>query len=185
MGEVAYDADGGAASIGLHPQRPTVMEAPRPTRRPVIVRAHEGTAYPTHAETITFKVVGDHSGDAITIAHGTVAPGGGPPPHVHTREDEVFIVTEGHLRVFADGVWHDASAGDVAFLPRGVVHTFQGAGPGPARFYVVATPSGFERFYAEFAPAVTAEGGPAPAVVDAICRRHGILLGMPEPTPAA
>ena len=161
------------------------METPRPTRRPVVVRAHEGTAYATPADTLTFKVMGDHTGDTLTIAHGSVAPGGGPPPHVHTHEDEVFIVTEGFLRVFADGVWHEAAAGDVVFLPRGVVHTFQGAGHGLARFYVIATPSGFERFYAEFAPALNAVGGPNPAVLDAIARSHGILLGMPEAAPAA
>jgi hypothetical protein len=44
-----------------------------------------------------------------------------------------------------------AGAGELAFAPRGVPHTFANLGDAPARYLLVCTPAGFERYFARIA----------------------------------
>ena len=37
---------------------------------------------------------------AFCLVEGTLAPGNEPPPHVHSREDELFYVLEGEFDVY-------------------------------------------------------------------------------------
>ena len=39
-------------------------------------------------------------------------------------------------------------AGELAFAPRGVAHTLANQSDGPARYLLVCTPAGFERYFA-------------------------------------
>jgi uncharacterized RmlC-like cupin family protein len=41
--------------------------------------------------------------------------------------------------------------GDLAFAPRGVPHTFTNRTDAPARYVLVCTPAGFERYFARMA----------------------------------
>lgn len=56
-----------------------------------------------------------------------VAPGGHTPRHTHPYEHENFVVA-GRGRVWLDGRWHDLVAGDVAFVPGGMEHTYENTG---------------------------------------------------------
>ena len=47
-----------------------------------------------------------------------------PPPHVHEREDELFYLLAGQMKVFADGQVFLVSAGESVFLPRKAPHAF-------------------------------------------------------------
>ena len=47
-----------------------------------------------------------------------------PPPHVHSREHEMFYILSGELNVYVDGKVFRVSAGEFMFLPRGVPHAF-------------------------------------------------------------
>jgi len=62
------------------------------------------------------------------MAEVSVPPGGGPPPHVHHREDESFHVIEGTLTVQVGEKILNASAGDFVYLPRGIGHSFKNTG---------------------------------------------------------
>lgn len=61
-------------------------------------------------------------------------PEDAPPFHVHTREDEVWIVNGGRFRFWLGGdsldtaVVRDVGPGGVVFGPRNVAHTFQALG---------------------------------------------------------
>jgi mannose-6-phosphate isomerase-like protein (cupin superfamily) len=59
-----------------------------------------------------------------------VVPAGFPGPalHVHPEFDETFYVIEGQIAVRLGDEAYDAGPGTVAFVPRGVRHTF--ANPG-------------------------------------------------------
>ncbi len=96
----------------------------------------------------------------------SVVPGGGPPPHVHSREDESFYVQQGTLTVQVGEKTLNVSAGDFVCMPRGVMHAFKNVGQDTAKLLMVATPAGLENFFAEtFFPgadiADIAEIGPA------------------------
>ena len=45
-----------------------------------------------------------------------------PPPHVHSREDELFYVLSGDLRAYVGGEVFTLAAGECIFLPRGIPH---------------------------------------------------------------
>jgi quercetin dioxygenase-like cupin family protein len=98
---------------------------------------------------LTYKVRSGQTGGAVTVWESTAAPGEGPPLHVHVNEDEFMYVLEGRLRFRLEGIDHVASAGSMAFIPRGVAHTWQNAGDGQARILFGFTPAspGMERFF--------------------------------------
>jgi mannose-6-phosphate isomerase-like protein (cupin superfamily) len=73
---------------------------------------------------------------------------GGPPRHMHTREDESFYVLDGRLAVECGDERFDAAPGAFVFLPRNVPHTFRTVG-GPATALVIATPGGLDEYFAD------------------------------------
>jgi quercetin dioxygenase-like cupin family protein len=77
-----------------------------------------------------------------------VLPAGweGPPLHRHDF-DEAFYVLEGELTLQLRGEVGPAGPGTVAFAPRGVPHTLANSGDTPARYLLVCTPAGFERYF--------------------------------------
>jgi uncharacterized cupin superfamily protein len=88
------------------------------------------------------------------MAEVTVAPGGGNPPHIHHREEERFYLQQGTLTLHVGGKTLNASAGDFVQLPREVVHSFQNNGNVEAKFLLISSPAGLERFFEEgFYPA--------------------------------
>ncbi len=97
------------------------------------------------------------SGGLIGAFTSLVPPLSGPPLHVHHGEDEVIHVIEGVADFWLDGQITRLVAGQAAFLPRDVPHTFRVVGDRPGRFLGVVTPGGFEGF---FAAAAAADVGP-------------------------
>src|SRR5690349_14632410 len=95
---------------------------------------------------LTFKARGEQTGGALTAIENVIAPGDGPPLHVHANEDEAWWVIEGTLAFRIGERAAEAPAGTFVFVPRGVPHAFRNAGDGPARILVLFTPAGMERF---------------------------------------
>jgi len=52
-------------------------------------------------------------------------PGTEPPPHVHSREHELFYILSGEVRLFVDDEVFDLTTGDSMFLPLGRPHAFR------------------------------------------------------------
>jgi quercetin dioxygenase-like cupin family protein len=111
------------------------------------VAAGSGKAYRSPIDEITFVVTGEQTGGAFFMAHVSVPPGGGNPPHIHTREEESFYLQQGTLTVNVGGKTLTASAGDFIWLPRGVAHSFQNTGNVDAKFLLVSAPAGLEKFF--------------------------------------
>jgi uncharacterized cupin superfamily protein len=74
-------------------------------------------------------------------------------PHVHAREDEYSYVLEGTIGARVGDREVVAGPGSYLIKPRGLMHTFWNAGPGPARLLEVISPAGFEAYFAELADA--------------------------------
>ena len=55
--------------------------------------------YPTAAggDIYTDLALGEHTNSSYYAVHAIVPSGGGPPAHIHTREDEAFYVIRGEL----------------------------------------------------------------------------------------
>jgi quercetin dioxygenase-like cupin family protein len=128
---------------------------------------------------VTVLLGGDQTGGAFTMVEVVTPPGGGPPPHCHENEDEWFLVQEGRIELWSDGVWTEVPAGTAVFLPRGVPHTYRNCGDAPLRILVHAAPAGFEIFYERIAEACAAPGGPDMRKIGEIAARHGIRFLPP------
>jgi mannose-6-phosphate isomerase-like protein (cupin superfamily) len=78
-----------------------------------------------------------------------VAPSGfpGPPLHVHTGFDEVFITLAGTLSVRVGEETHELPAGATAYIDGSVPHTFANPGDESAHFLVICAPGGFEDYF--------------------------------------
>lgn len=66
---------------------------------------------------------------------------GRPPLHRHDF-DETFYVLEGELTFRLGGGVFTRSAGELAFAPRGVAHTYANLSGTPARALLMITPAG-------------------------------------------
>jgi mannose-6-phosphate isomerase-like protein (cupin superfamily) len=111
-------------------------------------------------------------------------PGFGPPRHVHTREDEIYYVVEGQVRIWRGGESFVVGPGAVVFMPRNVPHTFQNVGTGESRIVIVITPGRLQAFFEE-AGARRLAAPADEAAITALARRYGIKVLGPPPGAAA
>jgi quercetin dioxygenase-like cupin family protein len=113
-----------------------------------------GQSYKSPIDRVTFIITGEETDGALFVAEATVPPGGGNPPHIHHHEEERFYLQQGTLTIQVGDRTLNASAGDFVQLPRGVVHSFKNSGNEDAKFLLISSPAGLERFFKEaFFPA--------------------------------
>jgi mannose-6-phosphate isomerase-like protein (cupin superfamily) len=97
---------------------------------------------------ITMKADGKATHDAYSLFEYTVPPEtDGPPPHLHTREDESFILLSGRLEVHLGGEDFVLEHGDYLYLPRDVIHAFRNPYGEESRVISVVSPAGLEGYY--------------------------------------
>jgi quercetin dioxygenase-like cupin family protein len=89
-------------------------------------------------------------------------PGGEPPLHVHRNEDELFYVIEGELKVRRGDEEITLEAGESAFLPRNVAHTFK-VMSSHVRFLNYITPGGFENYFRDLGQALDGNAAARPS----------------------
>ncbi len=97
-------------------------------------------------EKVEIFVTSEMSHGSMTVTVQTTPPGGGPPPHIHTREDEYFTVLEGEFEMFDGQSWSPLRTGESHFSLRGGTHTFRNCGSTMGRMHVVISPAGFENY---------------------------------------
>jgi quercetin dioxygenase-like cupin family protein len=96
---------------------------------------------------MVIRIHGHDTGGVVSAVESHDVPSGGPPPHIHSREDETFQVLEGEYEFTVDGKSFVAKKGTTIFAPRGIPHTYRYLGQTPGRLMCVITPAGFEGFF--------------------------------------
>ncbi len=113
---------------------------------------------------MTLKATGATTTGSLVLLENLTSPGGGPPPHIHTREDESFFVLDGMFEIRIGEEIHTLGAGGYAYVPRGTVHSLRNIAETASRILVGFTPAGMEGFFREAGqPAV--DDGPAPRLM--------------------
>ena len=130
-------------------------------------------SFEVFGERIDILVNSATSGGASTTLIQHVAPGGGPPPHTHTKEDETFTALEGDFEIFSEGEWSPLARGEIAFAKRGSVHTFRNSGTSHGRVLVFITPGGFEDYLEALSPYFPASDMPK---INEISAQYGVTL---------
>lgn len=155
-----------------------------------------GTALPAHrgtkdAEVIwlagdryTVMLTGAETAGQLAVFHFLVPPGGGPPPHTHTLEDETYYVLRGKATFTVDGHDIEAAPGEVIYGACGVKHSFTNKLDTDLEMVCVCEPAGIEGFFrAAGKQAPDREARPAPPTKEDIARlteaapRFGMILG--------
>jgi len=119
----------------------------------------------------TFLVTGEESGGSMFALDCLVGAGGGPPPHRHLAEDELFTITEGSITFTAGEETRPVSAGQSVFIPRGTRHLYRNEGTKPARMIAVYTPAGMEGWFREICSPVDDPSLPLPPLTDELIER--------------
>jgi quercetin dioxygenase-like cupin family protein len=133
------------------------------THEGYVLAAGEGERIWIVGDTMTLKATGDSTGEGLVLLENLTAPGGGPPPHVHTGEDEFFYVLDGTFEIRIGDEVHTVGPGGFAYAPRGTVHNFRNTAESPSRILVGFAPGGMDGFFRESGRAAT-DDGPAPPV---------------------
>jgi quercetin dioxygenase-like cupin family protein len=108
--------------------------------------AHQGEARWYGDSLFEFLIPSDATGGGLSVFRATLSEGFSPPRHVHTREDEVFLVLDGDVCFDLDGRRLLAGPGTSVFMPRGIPHTFRIQSP-VARMLGVIVPGAFEQLF--------------------------------------
>ena len=139
------------------------------TVTPYMLEPGEGQAVWFLGTLMNVKVDATRTDGAYTVVECLLAPGFGPPPHIHSRDDEAFYILEGELSGFVGEQTWRGGPGTFVFMPRGLPHAFRVDSATPARVLQLGNGSGFERFIAEAgepAPALTLPPPPGPAEIE-------------------
>jgi quercetin dioxygenase-like cupin family protein len=154
---------------------------------PTIRTPGKGRTVAVVGDVYRFLATGEDTNHTYALWEALVPPGGGPPPHVHSREEEGFYVLEGEITFTVDGERVVATAGTFANMPVGTPHSFRNESDKPARMLISVAPAGLERMFFEVGVPL-AEGATtaAPPTEDEIERllaaapNYGIEIRLPE-----
>lgn len=145
-----------------------------------------GKTFSAVGDKYLFLATGEQTGGAYCLAEAVVLPGGGPPPHLHTREEESFYVIEGEITFTVEAETVVGVPGTFVQIPRGTPHAFKNNSTAPARMLIQCAPAGFERFMAEFATELPSPDAPplppSPAEIEKLLRvapGYGIVILPP------
>ena len=138
---------------------------------PRIVRSDEGHPVTVLGDRMRIKLTAEDTNGLFTLIEENNEAGVLIPPHVHEREDEVFYVLAGELELTVGDETTVLQAGDLAFGPRGVAHSWRTVGPS-TKVLLSVFPAGLEAMFAELGE--LPPGPPDMAKVTETCGRYGI-----------
>jgi mannose-6-phosphate isomerase-like protein (cupin superfamily) len=128
---------------------------------------------------VQFKLWGHDTGGALAVVEHPFPVGALVSPHLHTREDEYSIVTEGEIGFRSGDREVVLGPGGYITKPRGELHAMWNAGSVPARMIEIISPAGFEHFFREVAE-ILAAGTPEPEQGIDLADRYGLQFGQPD-----
>lgn len=146
----------------------------------------EGRTIAVVGDVYRFLATGEDTNGKYATWESVVPPGGGPPPHVHSREEESFYVLEGEITFTVNGERIVATAGTFANMPVGTPHTFKNEGSRSARMLISVAPAGLEQMFFECGvpvePGAMAAPPPTTAEIEKLLEvapRYGIEIRVP------
>lgn len=124
-------------------------------------------------ETLEFIKTAAETGGAYLEFHVTALPGfGGPPRHIHTRQEEAFRVISGRLGIEINGETQVLNPGEECVVPAGTAHRWWVEGDEPLKGWTRVTPAlHFTEILDAVNKSANARGSATPGLVDS-----GVIL---------
>ena len=155
--------------------------------KPIIRNTQQGRTVALVGDVYRFLATGEDTNGKYALIEALVSPGGGPPPHVHSREEEGFYILEGEITFTVNGERVVATAGMFANMPVGTPHSFKNESNKPAKMLVSVAPAGLEKMFMEIgvplAEGATTALPPTREDVEkllAIAPKYGIEIRLPH-----
>lgn len=133
----------------------------------IVLQSGQGKSYWVLGDRYTFKTVSQDTNGAYSLMEMIVYPQTGSPPHIHSREDESFLVQSGEIQFQIDGETVVATPGTFIYSPRGQTHLFTNTSDQPATMLCWVTPAGLEQFFMEIGTPADDPTAPPPPVTEA------------------
>jgi quercetin dioxygenase-like cupin family protein len=154
--------------------------------RAVIRTPTDGRTIAVVGDVYLFLATGEDTDDKYALWEAVVPPGGGPPAHVHSQEEEGFNILEDEITVQIGDERIVATAGMFANMPVGTPHSFKNESNKPARMLISVAPAGLEQMFFEvgvpLAEGATTALSPTKEEIEkllATAPRYGIEIRLP------
>jgi quercetin dioxygenase-like cupin family protein len=144
-----------------------------------IVQPGQGRAGELGGIGVVFKLWGEETNGYVAVVEHPFSVGALVLPHLHTREDEYSIVTEGAIGFRSGDREAVLEPGGYITKPRGELHAMWNAGTTPARMIEIISPAGFEKFFRDVADLMDAGRPPSPEEIAALASNYGLQFGEP------
>src|SRR5262245_29821823 len=102
----------------------------------LIRKPSDGRTIAVVGDVYRFLATSEDTDGKYALFEAIIGPGGGPPPHVHSREEEGFYILEGEVTMMIDGKPLVATAGMFVNMPVGVPHSFKNETSRPAKMLI-------------------------------------------------
>jgi quercetin dioxygenase-like cupin family protein len=156
------------------------------SRLPLLRAAASGKAIAVVGDIYRFLATGEETNGKYALWEATVAPGSGPPPHTHSREEEGFYVLEGEMTFLVGDRKVTAGPGKFVNMPVGTQHCFRNESTKVARMLISVAPAGLERMFFEVGQPVpegaTTAPPPSKAELEKLLQeapKYGIVIHLP------
>lgn len=155
------------------------------THPPTLRKPNEGRTIAVVGDVYRFLATGDETDGKYAMFEAIVPPGGGPPPHVHSREEESFLILEGEITFTVGDNQTVATAGTFANMPVGSLHSFKNATDKTARMIISVAPAGLEKMFLEVGqPVKLGDTPPPPSKAEiekllAVAPNYGVEIRVP------
>ena len=156
------------------------------THPPTLRKPNEGRTIAVVGDVYRFMATGEDTNGKYAMWEAIVPPGGGPPPHVHSREKESFFILEGEITFQIGEERIVASAGTFANMPVGSLHSFKNATDKVARMIISVAPAGLEKMFFEGGqPVAFGDERPPPSKAEiekllTVAPNYGVEIKVPE-----
>jgi quercetin dioxygenase-like cupin family protein len=146
--------------------------------------SHPHTIQDGNGSTLTFERIEGQGDDERLIVTNVVAPGAGPPMHVHHLQNEGLTVQSGRLGYQVAGRPEGtAGPGETVEFAAGVAHRFWNCGQDELRCSgYISPPNNVEYFLTQIYESARRNGGKRPRAFDGawLLRRYRSEFAMPE-----
>ena len=158
------------------------MKHPATVRKP-----SEGRRIGIVGDVYRFLATGEETDGKYATFEAIVPPGSGPPPHIHSREEESFLVLEGEMTFQLGDERFVVGEGTFLNMPIGSLHCFRNESDTTARLLISIAPAGLEEMFFEVGTPLDDDATTAPPPSEADIKtlleaapRYGVDIKVPN-----